>query len=81
MMKINLQKVSALTLVVALAFTTLATGRTRGAPQAQTFDVIIKGGTVYDGTGHAPVQADVGIKDDRIAADRKFESRHRSHSY
>ncbi len=68
MMQINLQKVSALTLVVALAFTTIATGRTRRAPQAQTFDVIIKGGTVYDGTGRAPVQADVGIKDDRIAA-------------
>jgi N-acyl-D-amino-acid deacylase len=32
------------------------------------FDVIIRGGTVYDGTGGAPVKADVGIKGDRIAA-------------
>ena len=28
------------------------------------FDVIIKGGTVYDGTGGAPYKADVGIKGD-----------------
>lgn len=33
---------------------------------AQSFDVIIKGGTVYDGTGRKPVRADVGIKDDKI---------------
>lgn len=32
------------------------------------FDVIIRGGTIYDGTGGAPVKADVGIKGDRIAA-------------
>src|SRR4029077_6473605 len=67
-MKSKLQNVVALMLVVALAFTTLATGRPRRAPQAQTFDVIIKDGTVYDGTGRAPVQADVGIKGDRITA-------------
>jgi len=33
---------------------------------AQSYDVIIKGGTVYDGTGRKPVRADVGIKDDKI---------------
>ncbi len=32
------------------------------------YDMIIKGGTVYDGTGHAPRRADVGIRDDRIVA-------------
>ncbi|HXG66124.1 MAG TPA: D-aminoacylase [Blastocatellia bacterium] len=32
-----------------------------------TYDVIIRGGTVYDGTGGAPVRADVGIRGDRIA--------------
>src|SRR5262249_42244868 len=36
--------------------------------KSQTFDIIIKGGTVYDGTGGAGVKADVGIKGDRIAA-------------
>ncbi|HVG39386.1 MAG TPA: hypothetical protein VM870_08865, partial [Pyrinomonadaceae bacterium] len=30
--------------------------------------MIVRGGTVYDGTGRAPVRADVGIKGDRIAA-------------
>jgi N-acyl-D-amino-acid deacylase len=40
----------------------------RTPPQTQSFDVIIKGGTVYDGTGRAPRRADVGIRQDRIAA-------------
>src|SRR6185503_14835874 len=31
------------------------------------YDVIIRGGTVYDGSGRDPVKADVGIKGDRIA--------------
>jgi len=33
-----------------------------------TYDVIVRGGTVYDGLGGAPVQADVGVNGDRIAA-------------
>ena len=37
------------------------------------FDVLIKDGTVYDGTGAAPIQADVGIKGDRIVALGKLE--------
>ena len=32
------------------------------------YDVIIRGGTVYDGSGAPPVVADVGIRGDRIAA-------------
>jgi N-acyl-D-amino-acid deacylase len=32
------------------------------------FDIIIKNGTIYDGTDADPIQADVGIKKDRIAA-------------
>lgn len=38
------------------------------ACQQQKFDVIIRGGTVYDGSGNAPVVADVGIRADTIAA-------------
>jgi N-acyl-D-amino-acid deacylase len=34
--------------------------------QAQQYDVIVRGGTVYDGSGGAPVRADVGIRKDRI---------------
>ena len=32
------------------------------------YDVLITGGTVYDGSGEEPVQADVGIIGDRVAA-------------
>ncbi|MDR3512952.1 MAG: amidohydrolase family protein [Caulobacteraceae bacterium] len=32
------------------------------------FDLVIRGGEVIDGTGQPPVQADVGIRDGRIAA-------------
>ena len=41
---------------------------TRGAPavQAPSFDVVIRGGTVYDGSGAAGRRADVGIRGDRI---------------
>src|ERR1700749_496691 len=35
---------------------------------AAEFDLIIRSGTVVDGTGRAPIEADVGIKGDRIAA-------------
>jgi N-acyl-D-amino-acid deacylase len=35
---------------------------------AETFDVLIRGGTVYDGSGKAPRQVDVGLRGDRIAA-------------
>ncbi len=35
---------------------------------AEPFDLIIANGTVYDGTGGAPRQVDVGIRADRIAA-------------
>ena len=34
--------------------------------QSGDFDVLIKGGTVYDGTGRAPRRVDVAIKGDRI---------------
>src|SRR6184192_4658490 len=34
---------------------------------AADFDVIIKGGTVYDGSGDEPRQADLAIRGDRIA--------------
>ncbi|MEX2273588.1 MAG: D-aminoacylase [Vicinamibacterales bacterium] len=42
---------------------------TPGMPgQEPRFDILIAGGTVYDGTGGAPVRADVGITGDRITA-------------
>jgi len=37
-------------------------------PRADSFDVLIKGGMVYDGTGQPPRRVDVGIRGDRIVA-------------
>jgi N-acyl-D-amino-acid deacylase len=31
------------------------------------YDIVVKGGEIYDGTGSAPYEGDVGIKGDRIA--------------
>src|SRR5262245_5803252 len=60
-----MNKFLSLTLILALTIVSFAQGRQAAA---QSFDVIIKNGTVYDGSGRAPVNADVGIKGDRIAA-------------
>src|SRR3546814_1920373 len=38
------------------------------AAQAPSYDLIIRGGTIYDGSGKPPVVGDVAIKDDRIVA-------------
>ncbi len=38
------------------------------AAAAESFDTVIRGGTLYDGTGAPGVQADLGIRGDRIAA-------------
>src|SRR5262245_65791521 len=37
-----------------------------GTGRPGMFDVVIKGGTVVDGTGAAPVSADVAVEDGRI---------------
>src|ERR1700719_2985140 len=52
-------------LLVSIALAPLA----RGAepPAGDKFDVIIKGGTVYDGTGEKPRVIDVAIRGDRVA--------------
>jgi N-acyl-D-amino-acid deacylase len=36
--------------------------------RAQEYDVVLRGGTVYDGSGRPPVVADVAVRGDRIAA-------------
>lgn len=61
-MKTTIHKLLALTLILALTVMTYAQG------SVSQFDVIIKGGTIYNGTGRAPVKGDVGLKGDRIAA-------------
>src|SRR6266542_1324658 len=44
------------------------------AQNPEDFDVIIKGGTVYDGTGAEPRRADLAIRSDRIAGVGDFKS-------
>jgi N-acyl-D-amino-acid deacylase len=60
-MRLNKYLALLLTLAVPLA----ALGQ---AVRPTDFDVLIKGGTVYDGTGRAPRRVDVAIKGDRIVA-------------
>ena len=57
----TITKRTALLLVAAIAF-----GCSQ-APAPVNYDAIIRGGTVYDGSGAAPVQADIAINGDRIA--------------
>src|ERR1041385_4476765 len=66
-MKTIAHKILSLTLILSLAVFAFAQGRTSPAPQQQ-FDVIIRNGMVYDGTGRPPIKADVAISGDRIAA-------------
>lgn len=62
-MLINLEKLL-IALVLAFSLMPLAQGQSK----SESFDIIIRGGTVYEGSGRQPVKADVGIKGDRIAA-------------
>src|SRR5437879_4936196 len=44
------------------------------SPSSDDFDVSVRGGTLYDGTGTKPLQADVAIRGDRIAGVGDFRS-------
>ena len=52
-------------ILVALA---LAGCASAPPPSTASYDLMIRGGTVYDGSGGAPIRADVGVRGDRIAA-------------
>lgn len=54
-------------LIAGLSVITVAQ-RANVETASQSFDVMIRGGTVYDGTGRPGVKGDVAIKGDRIAA-------------
>src|SRR3954451_21638161 len=57
-------------LLISLAVAPLAGGES----PTDKFDVIIRGGTVYDGTGDKPRVIDVAIRGDRIAAVGNFSA-------
>jgi len=48
------------------AFAAPAPAKPRAA-KPPAYDVVIRGGTIYDGSGGAPYKGDVGVKRDRIA--------------
>lgn len=53
---------------VFLALLFLLAGPLQAEGQVPDFDVLIRNGTVYDGSGGPPARVDVGIRGDRIAA-------------
>ncbi len=65
--------VAFLTIVLCPAVAGFAQDRSPSQSPAD-FDVIILGGTVYDGTGAEPRQADVAIRGDRIAGIGDFKT-------
>ena len=67
-MKISVHKLLILTFILTLSLIAIAQGQSPLRSQPQSFDIIIKGGVVYDGTGRPPRKVDVGIKGHRIAA-------------
>ena len=54
--------------ILAAATMLLLVAACSPADEVVTYDVIIRGGTVYDGSGGAPRLADVAILGDRVAA-------------
>lgn len=54
-------------LVLALGSSTATAAAPPAAAQLAAYDVVIRGGTVYDGSGGAPFVGDVAIHGDRIA--------------
>src|SRR3990170_3524387 len=59
-----------LVLSVILAASAALIAAAPAAPQPESFDTIVRGGTVFDGSGSPGVRADIGIRGDRVAAVR-----------
>ncbi len=66
------KKASAISFFVFIIFPILLLQGCFQAAQETTFDLIIKGGRVYDGTTAKPRIMDIGIKGDKIAAIGSF---------
>jgi N-acyl-D-amino-acid deacylase len=55
-------------LLIASAILLTARGPEPGAQTPATYDIIIRHGTIYDGSGKPPFKGDVAIRGDKIAA-------------
>jgi N-acyl-D-amino-acid deacylase len=62
-----MNKVGLLAVSAAMCLLVALPARGKKKP-AETYDVLIRNGTVYDGSGKAPFQGDVAINGDRIVA-------------
>src|SRR5207247_10435280 len=60
--------------ILSMLSSALATEPSTRSPKSAGFDVIIKGGTVYDGTGAQPRHVDLAICGDRIAGAGDFKT-------
>jgi len=60
--------------ILSMLSSALATEPSTRSPKSAGFDVIIKGGTVYDGTGAQPRHVDLAIRGDRIAGVGDFKT-------
>src|SRR6266403_2705895 len=61
--------------IIFSILSSLLAAEASGSPQNPTdFDVVIRGGTVYDGTGAEPKYVDVAIRGDRIAGISDFKT-------
>lgn len=59
-------------LSVILCWSVASLSSVRAQEPAGRFDVLIRNGTVYDGTGARPVRADVAVRGDRVVAVGQF---------
>jgi N-acyl-D-amino-acid deacylase len=59
-------KIKAIAAVLVLALGACATGPAAPPPPAPFFDLVIRGGDIYDGSGREPLQGDIGISGERI---------------
>lgn len=60
------QSVRSLPLLIAASLAGCAAAPPRAPDAAAAFDVVVRGGTFYDGSGGPPRRADIGIRGDRV---------------
>src|SRR5437773_9841429 len=59
---------------LSMLFSLLAAEPSTPSQTVPDFDIIVKGGTVYDGTGAEPKHADVAVRGDRITGIGDFNT-------
>jgi N-acyl-D-amino-acid deacylase len=76
MIRLSLHWLVCCTALLGVLFLAPAMAKESPSPARQEFDILIKGGTVYDGTGAEGRVADVAIRGDRIAGIGNFDNAH-----